>query len=92
MKAEGLSNRQIGKILGLDEKTIRNDADNSAVTSSERKKLRGKQSPDAESSAPLDTTAAIRADAELRKTAELAQRPDAGHGRGRARVSLGRDS
>ncbi len=76
MKAAGLSNRQIGKILGIGETTVRRaGASNDAATAKQPKKTKTQPDDTASNDSPLDATSAIRADAELRRTAEKQHTP-----------------
>lgn len=66
LSEDGMSQRQIASVLGVDEGTVRNDkrADNSAVANQDQEN----STPDAEESAPLD-----RAEGLLQKAAEVAE-------------------
>jgi DNA-binding NarL/FixJ family response regulator len=49
---EGNSNREIANVLGVDEKTVRNDAEKSAPEVKERRKTKAAAKAGAENSAP----------------------------------------
>ncbi len=71
LTVEGESNRAIGKILGVDEGTVRNDksAEFSAAAGNNTKRPEASEDDNAENSAPLDAVAALAADDKIRMTA-----------------------
>src|SRR5215204_762790 len=63
LTAEGLSQRKIAAVLGVDEGTIRNDvrAENSALGSEKANQINNDEEPTAENSAPSDTASKRKA-------------------------------
>lgn len=76
LKGEGLPNRKIAEVLGVDEKTVRNDAEKSAPRQLEAAQLSGFEVGDAEKSAPVDAMAALAIGETKDKQAKRRERED----------------